>query len=184
MNALKKYFTKNRTSKIVSFIIFVIMMTIGSVRDFLIADHIDTKEIVTIVATLILIMLLGDFIERRILYYKINKKHYPKSFNVVKNYILPAFIDRSKSNSYISENNNLDKIIKSPIDYTKETLSGNEAPIFRPNESYLEEIFDDDITHIVAITSENPNMWLDPTLSFYLVNCCAVSLIRICLLKG
>lgn len=178
MNVLKEYFNKNWTSKMLGIFVHGIILMISFSRDLLIAEHIDQKEIVLIVVTFLLIMIIFDWIERRYTFFKINKKHYPRSFNVVKNDILPAFIDRSKSKLCIRENNNRDKIIKSPIDYTKETLSGNVAPIFRPNEKYLEEIFDDDITHIVAITSENPNMWLDPTLSFYLVNCCAVSLIR------
>jgi hypothetical protein len=106
--------------------------------------------------------------------------HFPKSYPVVSNKIIPTFYENSKSsgNFNISHNNTIDKIIKSPIDYTHETLSGNQAPIFNPNEKYLEDIYSEELSHIVAITAENPNLWLDPTLCFYMINCCAVSLVN------
>ncbi len=106
------------------------------------------------------------------------KKHFPMSYPIVEDEISQKFIDKSGSENYKGTNNKIDKTIKSPLEYTRETLHGNQAPFFNPNEQYLEEIYNDDLAHIVAITAENPNLWLDPTLCFYMINCCAVSLIR------
>lgn len=104
--------------------------------------------------------------------------HFPNSYKIVKEQIKPRIEEKSKSNDFIDINKDIDRTIKSPLDYTHETLTGNQAPYFKPNEPYLEEIYGDDIDYIVAITAENPNLWLDPTLCFYMANCYAVSLIN------
>lgn len=147
-------------------------------RDFLLSSNINREEVLIIILSYILLMIIAHQLEKYVIYLRIKDSHYPKSFVVVKNKIIPEYEEKSKSKSYINTNNKRDKIIKSPIDYTYETLSGNEAPIFRPNEKYLEEIFEDDIEYAVSLTSENPNMWLDPTLNFYFVNTLLISLLR------
>lgn len=106
------------------------------------------------------------------------KKHFPLSYKIVTQQIIEIYSKKAILKDYQSTNNSIDKIIKSPLEYAAETLKGNLAPQFRPNDRYLEEIYDDKVKLVIAVTAENPNLWLDPTLCFYLINCCAVSLLK------
>ena len=77
-------------------------------------------------------------------------------------------------------NRQIDGFIRSPLEYVSETLRGNQAPSFFPDDDYQDVIFGgtDEIKYIVAITAENPNLFMDPTIGFYMSNCYAASLIR------
>ena len=82
-------------------------------------------------------------------------------------------------NRYSREENKLiDNYIQSPIEYAKEIVKGNQVPKFDPDASYQDILYDDKIKFILVITAENPNMFLDPTIGFYMSNCYAASLIR------
>ena len=108
------------------------------------------------------------------------ENHFPKSYPIIKENILHVINEKSKVQLSTAINNDkeIDKTITSPLEYIHETLIGNPAPDFNPNAPYLEEIYSKDVKCIVAITAENPNLWLDPTLCFYMTNCCAVSLMN------
>ena len=171
---------KNKFAKLITFTVVLVSIFSPIIRDIFLADKKEPKEIALILSTYLLLFFLIDYIENQSKIYWIKKYHYPKSFEIVLNNILPTYRENSKGfgNHSIEHNNIVDRIIKSPIDYTNETLSGNQAPVFKPNETYLEDIYNDDLSHIVAITAENPNLWIDPTLSFFMINCCAVTLIN------
>jgi hypothetical protein len=173
-------FTKNLTAKILAALLIGVSFFLEMIREVFLAENKNIREIVLIISTYILLYLFLNYLENLYKTYRIKKYHYPKSFGIVLKDILPSYLENSKSfNSHsIEHNNTVDRIIKSPIDYTNETLSGNQAPVFKPNETYLEDIYNDDLSHIVAITAENPNLWIDPTLSFFMINCCAVTLIN------
>jgi hypothetical protein len=70
------------------------------------------------------------------------------------------------------------------MEYVNEIVKGNQVPQFNPDDTYQDVLYDDNkpddkrIKYIVAITAENPNMFLDPTIGFYMSNCYAASLIR------
>jgi hypothetical protein len=106
------------------------------------------------------------------------RKHFPNTYKIVNDKIPESFTKKSCYNNREAENNKIDKIIKSPLEYASQTLGGNLAPTFNPNDSYLDEMYDESIKYIVALTAENPNLWLDPTLCFYMTNCNAVSLYK------
>ena len=177
---LKGFFWERWRSKLSGLFIFAIIMGVELSRDLILSEERSGKEIFTIISTLILIEIITDYIEILVRIKNIKKKHFPMSFPVVNNTILNAFHIKAKTKDkeHIRSNNRIDRIIKPPVEYTKEVLTGNTTPPFEPNAKYLEEIYEDDISHIVAITAENPNLWLDSSLSFYMLNCCAVSLIR------
>lgn len=97
--------------------------------------------------------------------------------------IAPKSIKLMKSvNSVLSNkaivNQEINSYIQSPLEYVNEILQGNQVPTFKPDDSYQDVIYEDKIKYIVAITAENPNLFLDPTIGFYMSNCYAVSLIR------
>lgn len=106
------------------------------------------------------------------------QSHFTHSYDIVTKKIIEIFSKKSVLKNYRGLNKNIDKIIKSPLDYAAETLNGNLVPFFRPNDRYLDDIYDENVDLIIAATAENPNLWLDPTICFYLINCCAVSLKR------
>jgi hypothetical protein len=72
----------------------------------------------------------------------------------------------------------IDRITQSPLEYAAQILKGNSAPCFNPEHPGFNEMYNDEVNLIVAVTAENPNLWLDPTICFYLMNCCAVSLLK------
>ena len=176
----KRFFWERWKSKFVGLVVSGLLIAIAIARDLILSKDHSLKEIFTIISTFFLIEIISDYIEASIRIKNIKKKHFPMSFPIVNDKIIEAFHKKSKTkdNGHIRDNKRLDRIIKPPVEYTKEVLTGNTTPPFEPNAKYLEEIYDNDITHIVAITAENPNLWLDSTLSFYMLNCCAVSLIR------
>lgn len=94
--------------------------------------------------------------------------------------ILRAMRNRVRlSNSYSREENKIvDSFVQSPIEYVNEIVEGNQVPKFDPDDTYMDVLYDDKIKFIVAITAENPNLFLDPTIGFYMSNCYAASLIR------
>ena len=110
--------------------------------------------------------------------YKMKTEHFPRTYRIIKKDIPLSLSNHSLFDITSSENKKIDKIIKSPLEYANQILSGNLAPKFNPNEDYLYKMFTEDITNIVAITAENPNLWLDPTLCFYMSNCSAASLLH------
>jgi len=136
-------------------------------------DEIPTK-VVTVFLSLFLTYLVDKIIEA----YRLRNKHYPHSYPIIKDKFPEQFSEKTVMSAYEVQNNGIDKIMKSPLEYALETLKGNQAPKFSPNDNYLEEIYEDSTKLIVAITAENPNLWLDPTLCFYFTNCCVVSLIK------
>jgi len=111
--------------------------------------------------------------------YKRMSDHFPR-FAKISTEIKQSIKDKSMSNDqgHKKTDNDIDKIIESPLRYVNQTLNGNEAPKFNADDSYMNAIFDKDVKYIVAITAEDPNLWLDPTLCFYMTNCYAVSVMR------
>lgn len=176
----RSFFWERWKSKISGLFVSILLIVLAISRDWILAEEHSIKELFTILSTIILIEIISDYIEASLRIRNIKKKHFPMSFPIINDKILEAFQEKSKTkdNGHIKDNRRLDRIIKPPVEYTKEVLTGNTTPPFEPNAKYLEEIYENDITHIVAITAENPNLWLDSTLSFYMLNCCAVSLIR------
>jgi hypothetical protein len=106
------------------------------------------------------------------------KKHFHYSHPIVTKRIIEIYSGKSKLNNYLGTNKDIDRVIKSPLEYVAETLGGNLAPYFKPDHHAFNEIYYDEIKLIVAVTAENPNLWLDPTICFHLINCCAVSLLK------
>lgn len=104
------------------------------------------------------------------------KNHFKHSLKVL-HVMRKAMQDRVTRNSH-DENKEMDRYIQSPIEYAKETLKGNSVPIFKPDDPSQDLIFNSGIKYIVAITAENPNLWMDPTVCFYMANCYAVSLMN------
>jgi hypothetical protein len=135
-------------------------------------------ELCIAVASFILSLLFTYRLDKCSRDHKLKHTHYPYSFNIITGEFPKIFQKKTVLSDYKEQNNEIDKIIKSPLEYATETLKGNQAPKFSPNDCYLEEIYASDTKLIVAVTAENPNLWLDPTLCFYLINCCAVSLIK------
>lgn len=105
------------------------------------------------------------------------KDHFRCSFAIVKKEMLPS-LDKMVSTNTKEINNKIDKFIQSPLEYVNETVKGNSVPDFKPDDPSQEIIFKAGIRYIVAITAENPNLWMDPTVCFYMANCYAVSLIN------
>lgn len=106
------------------------------------------------------------------------KKHFHYSHKIVKKQIVEIYSEKAVLKRYLSINKDIDRIIKSPLEYVAETLEGNLAPHFSPDCHGFNEIYDGKVKLIIAVTAENPNLWLDPTICFYLINCCAVSLLK------
>jgi hypothetical protein len=106
------------------------------------------------------------------------KNHFHYSHRIVKKRIVEIYSKKAVLKGYLSMNKDIDRIIKSPLEYVAETLEGNLAPHFSPDCHGFNEMYDDNVKLIVAVTAENPNLWLDPTICFYLINCCAVSLLK------
>ena len=106
--------------------------------------------------------------------------HFRKSYCLVRSRILKSMIDKVELLKNRDNNRRIDSFIQSPLEYVEETLQGNQAPFFEPDERYQEVLFGgrDEIKYIIAITSENPNLFLDPTIGFYMSNCYAASLVR------
>jgi hypothetical protein len=125
-----------------------------------------------------ILSLIGTYIFDRIIHEYKTTGHFPYSHKIVTKRIIEIYSKKSILENYRDTNNSIDRIIKSPLEYAAETLEGNLAPYFRPNDRYIEEMYDPKVKLIIAVTAENPNLWLDPTLCFYLINCCAVSLIH------
>ena len=134
---------------------------------------------------------------------KLKKEHYKRSFNLIKTEIpqllkkihckrslkkiikklikkkIPILLSRKTTlPDYKELNNGIDVMIMSPLEYVKGTLQGNKVPKFNPNQYHFEEMFSKETTHIIAITAENPNFWLDPTVNFFMSNCNAATLLR------
>ena len=130
----------------------------------------------------IIVMLLGLIVGFIIDYYsrkkKLRDKHYDLSYPIIEVDIPDAFSQKSVLASDIENNKKIDVIIKPPLDYVLETLNGNFAPTFNPNEDYFDEMFSETTTHIIVITAENPSLSVDPTISFFMSNCEAVTLLR------
>ena len=136
------------------------------------------NEIPTKVVTVFLSLLLAYIIDKQFETRQLRKKHYPLSYPIIKDKIPEKFSEKTVLPAYKEMNNKTDVIIASPLEYVKETLQGNSIPQFNPNEYHFYEMFDDDTTHVIAITAENPNSWLDPTVHFYMSNCNAITLLR------
>jgi hypothetical protein len=109
---------------------------------------------------------------------KHTKEHFTHSHKIVTKRIIEIYSKKSILNDYRDINRSIDRIIKSPLEYAAETLNGNLAPCFNPDHHGFNEMYNDDVKLIIAVTAENPNLWLDPTICFYLINCCAVSLLK------
>lgn len=107
---------------------------------------------------------------------KVNS-NFKYSFGIVKQKMLPAFVNMVSKNPK-EKNQRIDRYIQSPIEYVNETLNGNKVPGFNPDDPSQDAMFNTNIKYIVAITAENPNLWLDPTVCFYMANCYAVSLMN------
>lgn len=95
---------------------------------------------------------------------------------MIKEVFLEILSDKSVLPEYEEQNAKIDEIAKSPLQYAAETLKGNSFPSFNPDYEAFNEIYENEVKLIVAITAENPNLWLDPTQYFYLINCFIVSL--------
>ena len=120
-----------------------------------------------------------------IIVYKLIKRvkvsyHFLNSNRIVRCKILRRMEEKVDLPKIYKNNKQIDSFIQSPLEYVSETLTGNQAPFFKPDEHYQEVLFGgrDEIKYIVAITSENPNLFLDPTIGFYMSNCYAASLVR------
>lgn len=109
-----------------------------------------------------------------------NYKHFHRSYKIINNNIIPAMSKNAKdiSQFVLDQHNLTDKVLSSPLEYISETLKGNQAPKFKADDSYMNDMFRDEIKYIVAITAEDPNLWLNPTLCFYMTNCYAVSIMK------
>lgn len=106
------------------------------------------------------------------------KTHFQYSHRIVTKHIVEIYSQKSILKDYKDNNRDIDRIIKSPLEYAAETLAGNLAPCFYPDHRGFNEMYNEDVKLIIAVTAENPNLWLDPTICFYLINCCAVSLLK------
>ena len=137
----------------------------------------DISLLVKIILSFILSLLVTFLIDKPIHTIR-TKKHFPHSHEIVTKRIIEIYSKKTILEGYQDTNKGIDRVIKSPLEYAAETLNGNLAPCFKPNDRYLEEIYSNDVKLIIAVTAENPNLWLDPTLCFYLINCCAVSLLK------
>ena len=96
--------------------------------------------------------------------------------NIIDKEIIPNLYNLAHNN--VIDNWEVYNYIQSPLEYINEIIQGNQVPTFKPDDGYQDVIYDDNIKFIVAITAENPNLFLDPTIGFYMANCYAVSLIR------
>lgn len=114
---------------------------------------------------------------RSIIIHRKVRKHFKYSSNIIKGQMIPA-MKYSVLKNEKEENLVIDSYIQSPIEYADEIVEGNQAPKFDPDDTYQDVLYDNKIKFILAITSENPNMFLDPTIGFYMSNCYASSLIR------
>lgn len=106
------------------------------------------------------------------------RRHFPHSLEIVQKHIIPTIKHKVAQTNDYNDNNAIDNFIQSPLEYVNETLRGNKLPEFDPNDTYQDAIFEDEIKYIVAITAENPNLFLNPSIGFYMSNCYAVSIIR------
>ena len=104
-------------------------------------------------------------------------EHFSHSYGIVKNEMIPAMEELASKNTPI-KNREMDSYIQSPIEYVNETVKGNQVPTFDPDDTYQDVLYEEDIKFIVAITAENPNFFLDPTIGFYMSNCYAASIIK------
>ncbi|MBN1639571.1 MAG: hypothetical protein JW866_11420 [Ignavibacteriales bacterium] len=119
------------------------------------------------------------------IFYKIvNRRHRTKKVFILSQpqifNLLYQLEDVTKGGGYEKElyieNLKKDKLILSPLDYSIQTISQSKAPEFYADDKYILELYDNSVKSIVAITSWSPSMWIDPALSFYLINTCLVSL--------
>jgi len=160
----------------------IIAVSLAFIDFFQPARIITTIISVSVLGAIISILIDNHFKKRREKYNQEEEEkrknlHFPESYPIINKDIPHVLIENTKSQSEqeIDRHKEIDKTIKSPLEYTYETLRGNQAPVFEPNKKYLDDIYEN-VLYIVAITAENPNLWLDPTLCFYMTNCCAVSL--------
>lgn len=105
------------------------------------------------------------------------KMHFNRSLEVLK-IIRKEMKRRALLPKKKSENTRINSIIQSPLEYAKEIVTGNQVPSFKPDNSHQDKIFESDVRYIIAITAENPNLWMDPTVCFYMANCYAVSIVN------
>jgi len=155
---------------------------VSGVIGIIVSISADVPKIASIITHISVGILLG-FVFRTIAVFFDNKrknKHFPNSYPIIDKKIPHVINQKSQVQliNNIADDIDIDNIIASPLEYTHETLIGNNAPSFKPNAEYLEEIYSNEIDYIVAITAENPNLWLSPTLCFYMANCYAVSLLN------
>lgn len=106
------------------------------------------------------------------------RDHFPNSLEIVQDKMIPTMNKKARQTNRIDENNKIDSYIQSPIEYANEIVYGNQVPEFKPDALYHDVLFDKKIKYIVAITAENPNMFMDPTIGFYMSNCYAISIMR------
>ena len=104
-------------------------------------------------------------------------KNFQHSNSLIDNKIKPS-INKLTLYNKATDNQKIDSYIQSPLEYVNEILQGNQVPTFVPDDYYQDAMYKSNIKYIVAITAENPNLFLDPTIGFYMSNCYAVSLIR------
>ena len=107
------------------------------------------------------------------------RNQFEHSYSLIADTMLPNMEDMAEKNK-TDINISIDRYIQPPLEYVSETLKGNQVPTFSPDDSYQDVIFGGSkrINYIVAITAENPNLFLNPTIGFYMSNCYAASLIR------
>lgn len=162
--------------------------TLKSIRNFVLEVHdyaiSEKEEIPTIIIIAVFMGLVSYFvtncikkgIDKKVVRYKV-RHHFAHSYGLVKDDMIPR-MNKMVNNNTPADNEEMDRYIQSPIEYATETVKGNRVPEFYPDDSYQDILFNPEIKYIVAITAENPNLWMDPTLCFYMANCYAVSLMR------
>ena len=130
-------------------------------------------EVTLILLFAFLPIFISDWWERRKFKNRI-KEYFHHSYEIVENQISDIFSKEADVNKY----REIDRIIFPSIKYANEILNGNRVPWFKPNDVYLKDIYKNDVKLIIAITAEDPCLWIDPTICYYLINCCAVSLLK------
>ena len=121
----------------------------------------------------LIVYCLKKVIEKRMM-----RNQFKFSMGLIKDKMLPIIRKRSVMPINPADNSVIDAYIQSPLEYANETVNGNQLPSFWPDDDYQDVVFNTGIKYIIAITAENPNLFLDPTIGFYMSNCYAASLIR------
>ncbi|GHT08472.1 hypothetical protein FACS189426_04180 [Bacteroidia bacterium] len=132
-------------------------------------------EHIPLIITVLFFPILGFYINYQIHKQKIDE-HFENT-NSISDKIRLIFAEKSCNGNDETKNKKIDEIIKSPFKYALEILEGNSFPEFNPNYRGFNEIYENNVKLIVAVTAE-PNLWLDPTQCFYMMNCCVVTLKR------